>query len=189
MRLKKIPLFCQLSFRCQRKHLISSAIRQHRSVPAAKLMKTSRFPNNLNSRPQIQMVRIPQNNLCLYVFHQISVEQTSYGCQRAYRHKNRSIYLPMIRNQLPGTGPASRIFMQHRKIHPTNINLLIFFLPADSFLYPTFIAYEYDALIRSLHQLSSKLLSGNFALFVYSLKAISRLSLLTTLRLNLVTCM
>jgi hypothetical protein len=96
----------------------------------------------------------------------------------------------MIRNQLPGTGPASRIFMQHRKIHPTNINLLIFFLPTDSSLYPTFIAYacspacspfqrkcmHVDTLhsmrcakniwrikkAASQHQLSSKLLSGNF---------------------------
>lgn len=79
----------------QTEDLISTAIRQNRFVPIHKCMQTAHRPHHFHPRPQIQMIRIPKNDLRTK-FDQFTLLHRFHRPLRSDRHKDRSFDHTMI---------------------------------------------------------------------------------------------
>ena len=64
----------------------------------------SGFFEYIQSRPQIKMICISQNNLCLNILFQFSLMYSFHTADCTYRHKYRGLYLPVVCCNQTGTG-------------------------------------------------------------------------------------
>ena len=95
----------------ERVHLVAAAIGKYGPVPAVELMQSACRFQNIQPGTQIQMIGVPQNNLCLGVLLQLFYVNGFYGSRRAYRHKYRRLYLSVSRCNFSGAGIAFRVSM------------------------------------------------------------------------------
>ena len=83
-----------LAQRCQRKHLESARIRQHRPRPTDELVQTAKSPNQLVTGPQIEMIGIAENDLGAQRLQNI-LGNCLHRASRAHRHKHRRLHGPV----------------------------------------------------------------------------------------------
>ena len=67
MAAKFATLFAEFANACQREHLETAAIGQHRAVEAIETVQTACLAQYVQPRTQVKVVGIAQNNLRLYV--------------------------------------------------------------------------------------------------------------------------
>ena len=66
MILKLHSVLCNLSQFRQRKNLVTATVGQDRSVPIHELMQAAEMFDYFDSRPDEQMIRIPENDLSVH---------------------------------------------------------------------------------------------------------------------------
>ena len=104
MRTEFGPFFTQFTDTGQRKHLKTTTIGQHRTVESIELMQSTGLFEYIQSRPQIKMICISQNDLCLNILFQFSLMYSFHTADCTYRHKYRGLYLPVVCCNQTGTG-------------------------------------------------------------------------------------
>ena len=107
----------QLADAGQRKDLKTARIGQDRTVPRIKLMQTACLAQDVQSRAQIQVISIAQNNLCLHLFAQFCEMHTFHATHRSYGHKDGSLYLSVVCGNQSCAGTAIRVVMLYFKFH------------------------------------------------------------------------
>ena len=113
----------KLSFSGQGKHLVTPAVRQHRSFPSAEFVYTACLTDNTGPGSEIQMVGIPQDDPGFHIFCKVFVEQPFYRSQGANGHENGRFYPAVLRYQYPGTGRTSRVGIHYGEFHLAKIGL------------------------------------------------------------------
>ncbi len=103
--LKLDSFFCDFSERLVTKDLISSTVRQNRSLPGHETVKPTLTFDDLLSGAKIEMVGVGQDELNIQIFQKL----LGHGLHRARcsdRHKNRSFDLssPGLQHPLAGMG-------------------------------------------------------------------------------------
>jgi hypothetical protein len=93
--------------------LVTTAIGEHWAIPIAETMYPTRFLQNVEARPQIQMVSIAQNDIGVdIIFVQKKVSMYPFHrTRRANRHENRGLNATV--RSINHTSPCfgERIFM------------------------------------------------------------------------------
>ena len=126
MRPKLHTLVRDLPQLAQRKHLKPARIGQHRPIPAHELVYPTHAPHQLMPRPQVQVIRIRQNNLRPNAIAPQLLERVlRYGLHRSlrpHRHKHRRLHRSMRQRQ-PPPPPAPVIRPQNLKtrFHSTSL--------------------------------------------------------------------
>ena len=96
VRLETATLLGDFSDFGQREHLESAAVRQDRSVPVLKLVKSADLFQGVETRPQIEMIGVAKDDLGLHILLQVPVIDPFDGAYRPDRHEYRSPHLTMI---------------------------------------------------------------------------------------------
>ena len=79
MRTEFNAFFTHLTDTRQRKNLETTAIGQHRAVKSIELMQTTCLLNDIQSRTQIQMISVSQNNLRLNIIFNF-MQMDTFNC-------------------------------------------------------------------------------------------------------------
>ena len=74
----------------QRENLIPPAVRQNRPIPIHEAMQSPEMANHLESRPNEQMVGVPQNDLRLQLA-QLARAHRFHTSLRSHRHEGRRL--------------------------------------------------------------------------------------------------
>ena len=104
MRTKFSSFFTQLSDSGQREYLETTAVSQHRAVETVKTVQSACFLDHVQSRTQIEVIGITQNNLRLNILFQFGQMYSLNRAQCAHRHKDRCLYLPVVCGNQTRTG-------------------------------------------------------------------------------------
>ena len=96
-------IFGNLAELLQTPHLESTAVRQHRAVPAHELLHATRFRNQLCARSQIKVVRIRKNNLSIE-FADVAASKPLDRRRSPYRHKHGRRHIAVCRMDNPKAG-------------------------------------------------------------------------------------
>ena len=88
MALKGDALFINFSGAGQAKHLITTAIGKYGPLPAVEPVQATGGLQHLQTRPQVQVIGVAQNNLCLHICHQLLLRHGFYRAHGTHRHKN-----------------------------------------------------------------------------------------------------
>ena len=124
MRPKLHPLRRNLPQLAQAEHLKPTRVRQHRPLPAHKPMHPTHPPHQLMPRPQIQVIRIRQNDLRPLPpapAPPATLRHRLHRRRRPHRHKHRSLHHPMRQPQPPPASATLRYLLHSkRKSHSFN---------------------------------------------------------------------
>ena len=89
MALKDHAFFGDFATGSEGKDLITTAIGQNRAVPAHKAMQSAGLFQYTCTRPQVKMIGIAQDDLCLYIVFQLLLANGLDAAHRSHRHENR----------------------------------------------------------------------------------------------------
>ena len=109
--------FLQFADACKREYLETARVCQNRAIPCVELMQTACLAQDVQSRAQIQVISIAQNNLCLHLFAQFCEMHTFHATHRSYGHKDGSLYLSVVCGNQSCAGTAIRVVMLYFKFH------------------------------------------------------------------------
>jgi len=86
--------------------LESTAVREHRAVPAHEFLHAAHLGHKFRAWAQVQVVRIRENDLRLH-FAQVPRRKSLYTRKSAHRHKNRCFHDTMRRVEPTAAGLAT----------------------------------------------------------------------------------
>ena len=101
----------------QGKHLKTTTVCQHRAVKSVELVQSAGLFNHIQSRSQIQVIGIAQNNLGLNILFQLVQMDSLHRSQCSHRHKDRGFNLSMVGCYQSGPCIRLRIRMLQFKCH------------------------------------------------------------------------
>ena len=116
MRAKGDAIFLDLAQFTQAENLEAAGIGENRPRPCHETMQSTEIADGLDSRAQIKMVGIAQQDLNAKIFEEVLGHAFDRG-ERANRHKYRGFDFAMGRNQSSGTGGAGAGFNLKLKGH------------------------------------------------------------------------
>ena len=91
-------------------NLESAAVCKDVSVPVTEVVKPVEGLQNFHTGPQIEMIRVPQNQVVSYLGY-IVVMDALYRAVGSHRHECRSLYNSVGKSYLPCPGLARSILM------------------------------------------------------------------------------
>jgi hypothetical protein len=94
MRPEGHPLIGHLRQPAQAEHLESTGIGQNRSIPAHESVQSAHPPDRLMTRPQVEVIRIAQQDSNVEIFEQI-LRDSLDGSLRSHRHEHGGFHRPM----------------------------------------------------------------------------------------------
>lgn len=89
-------VLCKLSVGSQREDLESAAVCKHRLVPRNEFMQATGLVYYVETRTEIKVIGISQNNLGIDIIPQIPVVYSLYRTYSSYRHKNWRLNHSMV---------------------------------------------------------------------------------------------
>src|SRR3984893_2987566 len=101
--------FCHLTQLVQTENLETARSGEHRAGPGHEAVQPSQLADLFHSRPQIEMVGIPQNNLYAEFLKNVLGNAFDRG-QRAHRHEHRGLHDSMRRSQPSGASGTGASF-------------------------------------------------------------------------------
>ncbi len=104
MGLEGAPLLSDLPYLRKRKHLETAAVREYRSVPRLKPVKSACRPEGLQTRTEIKMIGIAQDDFRVDVILEFLMVDTLDRPYRAHRHEDRGADLTMVSGDQAASG-------------------------------------------------------------------------------------
>ena len=104
VRTKHTSFLCQFSDTCQRKHLKTAAISKDRALPSVETVQTACRFEHLQTWPEIQMIGVTEDNLCLDLFAKFAEMNSLYRPASAYWHKDWRFDLSVVGSDYSRTG-------------------------------------------------------------------------------------
>ena len=80
-------------------------------------MQTAGLTQYVQSRPEIEVIGIAQNNLRAYILLQIAMIHSFHRTHCAYGHKYGGLYSAMVSHQLACTRRAALVFGYEIELH------------------------------------------------------------------------
>ena len=93
----------------QGEYLEASAVGQHRTVKTIEFVQTTRFLQDFQTRTEIEVIRIAQNDFGIDVFFYFVKMYSFDATQRADRHKDGSVNLTVVSCDESGASCAAGI--------------------------------------------------------------------------------
>src|SRR5690606_10538879 len=101
----------------KRIHLVAAAIGQYRSGPSVEPMKSAGTMQYIQSGPQVQMVGVAEDDLCVHGFDQFMLMHRFYGTRCSHGHKNRRFNDAMCGLHETGTCLGLAVCCLKREFH------------------------------------------------------------------------
>ena len=102
-------LFSELADSGKREYLEAAAVGEDRAVPAVELMQSACRLDDFESRAQVEMVGVSQDDLGLYLLAQFFEMYTLYAAHSSHRHEDRSLDLSVVGGDDAGASIACLI--------------------------------------------------------------------------------
>src|SRR5580704_18371442 len=120
MRPKHHTFFIDLAQLVQAENLKAARVGEDRAPPRHKAVQSAQLPHSLNSRPQIKVISIAENDLGAEFFQSL-LRNAFDRRDRAHRYKHRRLNLAMRRRQPSEPSFAAGFFDVKRYGHSTGI--------------------------------------------------------------------
>ena len=116
MRAERHTFFADLAKIRQAENLKPAGVGEDGSDPRHESMQPAHLPDGFDSRPQIKMIGIAEQNLDAQFFQHI-LRNALHRSQRSNRHENRRFNLSVRRDQFAGAGRAASGFNLQLESH------------------------------------------------------------------------
>ena len=123
--------FTQFADASQREDLKTARVGQNRTVPGIKLMQASRLTQDIQSRTQVEVIGVAQDDLRLHLLAEFGEVNTLHAAHRTHRHEYRCLYLPVIggdHSRSRVTRLVAILYFEFHKLSTLNSQLSILFL-------------------------------------------------------------
>jgi hypothetical protein len=102
-------------------HLESAAVCEDGTVPAFETVKSAGLLQYIQSRAEVQVIGIAEDNLCLHVILQVFMINPFHRTDGTDRHEDRGTDVPVIRMQHTAPGGGRKVGMRLFEFHLSKI--------------------------------------------------------------------
>ena len=101
----------EFAYAREREDLEPTAVGEYRSVPTVELVQSAGAFENVEPRPQIEVIGVAQYDLGFYVVAQLVLMHGFDAAYGSYGHEYRGLYRSVVGRDEAGTGTALRVGM------------------------------------------------------------------------------